>query len=238
MVAPRLPGAFAAPRLVPCIFFSFFLSIPGLAQSQTPPNATTAAAVDAIKIAYQRGDFDTAVSVAERAVADSPNDALLQLWLGRAYGRKAQAATVFSRIPLARKCRTAFERAVALDPSSVDARFDLLSYHMQAPGIAGGDKNVARQQAGEILKLDTVRGHWALAWIAEKDKDAARAESEFRKAFEADASGGRVADTHWRLARFYERAGRKGDAKAELREALKLNPEHAQAKKDLKRLEG
>jgi tetratricopeptide (TPR) repeat protein len=235
---PPVARPTSATLLFLSLLFSFPLRNSASAVDGVALSPATAAAVDAIKIAYQRGDFDTAVSVAERAVADSPNDALLQLWLGRAYGRKAQAATVFSRIPLARKCRTAFERAVALDPSSVDARFDLLSYHMQAPGIAGGDKNVARQQAGEILKLDTVRGHWALAWIAEKDKDAARAESEFRKAFEADASGGRVADTHWRLARFYERAGRKGDAKAELREALKLNPEHAQAKKDLKRLEG
>jgi tetratricopeptide (TPR) repeat protein len=217
---------------------SFLLSIPGPAQSQTPANATPVATVDAIKAAYQRGDFDTAVSVGEKAVADSPKDPLLQLWLGRAYGRKAQAASVFSQIPLAKKCKAAFERAVALDPSSADARFALFSYHMQAPRIAGGDRNVARQQAGEILELDPVRGHWALAWVAEKNKDGARAESEFRKALEADGSGERLADTHWRLARFYERAGRKDDAKVELREALKLNPDHAQAKKDLQRLEG
>lgn len=46
------------------------------------------------------------------------------------------------------------------------------------------------------------------------------------------------ADAHWRLANLYEKLGRGDEAKAELREALRLNPDHASAKKDLKRLDG
>ena len=219
------------------LLLSFLFSVSRRAPGETALGPATSSAVDGIKVAFQKGDFDTAVSLGEKAVAQSPGDAQLQLWLGRAYGRKAQAASALSQMSLARKCRKAFEKAVSLDPSSADARFDLLSFHVQAPAIAGGDKRIARKQADALLSLDPVRGHWGLAWIAERDKDAARAEVEFRKALEADSSGERAADTHWRFARFLERAGRKDEARAELREALKLNPGHPAAKRDLNRLE-
>ncbi|MCM3875575.1 MAG: tetratricopeptide repeat protein [Thermoanaerobaculia bacterium] len=282
--------------------------IPGRALGETALRPAISPAVDAIKLSLQKGDFDTAISVGEKAVAESPGDALLQLWLGRAYGSKAGAASLFSRMSLAKKCRAAFEKAVTLDPTNVDAHFALLDYHLQAPGIAGGDKDVARKQADEILRLDPTRGHLAWGRVWEEAKDQARAEAEYRKAIEAgpkeirgrialasllvtskrvpeareiwlqfaktepdqsywhyalarisvatgeDLTGGvehlraylavpprpdtpTWADAHWRLSNLYEKMDRRDEAKAELREALKLNPDHAPARKDLKRLE-
>ena len=46
------------------------------------------------------------------------------------------------------------------------------------------------------------------------------------------------ADAHWRLALVLEKLGHRDEALAELREALKLNPKHPQATKDLERLGG
>jgi tetratricopeptide (TPR) repeat protein len=46
------------------------------------------------------------------------------------------------------------------------------------------------------------------------------------------------ADAHWRLALVLEKLGKRDEALAELREALKLNPKHEQATKDLDRLGG
>lgn len=284
------------------------LGASGRIHGETAVKQGISPAIDAIKNAIQKGNFDTAVSVGEKATAETPNDALLQLWLGRAYGSKARAASIFSQMSLAKKCRTAFEKAVALDPASVEAHLALFDYHIQAPGIAGGDKGVARKQADEILRLDPVRGHvaWGSFWLDANER--AKAESEYRKAIEADPKEirGRIAlasllvtskrvpeareiwlqfaktepdqsyshyalarisvatgedlaggvehlkaylaippkpdtptwaDAHWRLSNLYEKMGRKDDAKAELREALKLNPDHTAAKKDQKRLE-
>ena len=307
-------------RLAPRLSLTLLLAQPGipgrgvaqtLPRTASAPTATPAAspAVEAIKAALQKGDLDAAVAAGEKAAAESPKDALVELWLGRAYGRKAQAASILSQMSLAKKCRNAFQKAVDLDPANVDARFDLMEFHLEAPGIAGGDKDVAKRQAEEILKLDPVRGHVAWGAVWEEAKELARAEAEYRKAIEADPkqllgrlalsglllSGkraneareiwqlfsktdpdqsywhyalGRIsvvtgedlaggvahfkaylavqpkpdtptwADAHWRLSNLYEKMGKKDDAKAELREALKLNPGHSNAKKDLKRLEG
>src|SRR6266480_4845062 len=82
------------------LWLSFLLSIlifSGRAPAATAISPATSSAVDGIKAAFQKGDLDGAVSIGVKAVAGSPNDALLQLWLGRAYGRKAQAASVFSQ---------------------------------------------------------------------------------------------------------------------------------------------
>ena len=46
------------------------------------------------------------------------------------------------------------------------------------------------------------------------------------------------ADAHWRLALVLEKLGKRDEALTELREALKLNPKHEQATKDLERLGG
>jgi tetratricopeptide (TPR) repeat protein len=46
------------------------------------------------------------------------------------------------------------------------------------------------------------------------------------------------ADAHWRLALVLEKLGHRDEALSELREALKLNPKHPQAAKDLERLGG
>ena len=57
---------------------------------------------------------------------------------------------------------------------------DLGEFYAEAPGIIGGGKDKARQQADALMSLDPAIGHWVLARIAEKEKDPAKAESEYR----------------------------------------------------------
>ena len=132
------------------------------------------------RIALQRGIPEMAVAALEKAVALSPNDSRFHHRLGDAYGRSAQKAGVFSKMGLAGKCRTAYEKAVELDPKNLDARSSLMNYYQQAPGIAGGSKDKALGQAQEIKKLDAARGRQALAsvYAADKKYDLAFAEYE------------------------------------------------------------
>ena len=58
-----------------------------------------------------------------------------------------------------------FERAVALDPESIRARTALVGYYLEAPSIAGGDVEKAKQQAMEIKKRDSLEGCSQLAMI-------------------------------------------------------------------------
>jgi tetratricopeptide (TPR) repeat protein len=133
--------------------------------------------------------WDAAITACEHAVAVNPQSSSYHLWLGRAYGEKADRSAFLSAASLAKKARAAFERAVELDPKNVDARADLGEFYAEAPGIIGGGKDKARQQAGALMPLNPAMGHWVLARIAEKDKDPAAAEREYRAEIEASHSG-------------------------------------------------
>jgi Tfp pilus assembly protein PilF len=78
---------------------------------------------------------------------------------------------------------------VELDPHSWEARSDLAEFYMDAPGLVGGGKDKARQQADALMALNPGVAHWVMAQIAVKEKDAAAAEREYRAAIAASHSG-------------------------------------------------
>jgi tetratricopeptide (TPR) repeat protein len=137
-------------------------------------------------------DWDRGISACERARDLDPHNSLYQLWLGRAYGEKADHAGFLSAAVLAKKVRTAFERAVELDPQNWDARADLAEFYLEAPGIVGGGEDKARAQADAIAPLNPAMAHWIAARIAAKNHDMASAEREYRAAIAANQSLGRV----------------------------------------------
>jgi len=137
-------------------------------------------------------EWDRAISSCERARDLDPQKSLFHLWLGRAYGEKADRAGALSAFGLAKKVRSSFERAVELDPRSWEARTDLAQYYLEAPGIVGGGKDKAHAQADAIQALNPAMAHWVRARIADKGKDSATAEREYREAITASHSGTRA----------------------------------------------
>jgi cytochrome c-type biogenesis protein CcmH/NrfG len=150
-------------------------------------------------------NWDASIAACQKAVAIEPGNSQYHLWLGRAYGEKADHSSFFFATGLARKVRAEFETAVRLDPSNVEAHADLADYYVQAPGILGGGMDKAAAQAQQLVSLDLAEAHLVRAQIAEKDNDLAAAENEFRAAIQA--SGGK-AGTWMDLAQFYRRTNR------------------------------
>jgi tetratricopeptide (TPR) repeat protein len=134
---------------------------------------------------FSLGDWNRGASSCEQAVSLDPKNSRYHLWLGRVYGEKADASGFITAAGLAKKVRTEFEQAVQLDPDSAEARRDLAEFYLEAPGIVGGGQDKARAQAETLAKLDPVKAHWVLGRIAEKRKDPATAEKEYRAAIEA-----------------------------------------------------
>lgn len=155
--------------------------------------------------AYANDKFDDAVKFAKKATQLEPGASVCQLWLGIAYSEKTQSGWFASKLLNARRCRKAFERAVELDSSSIDAREGLIEFHVRAPGVAGGNMETAWAQVEFIMQNDSMRGHLAAAYIYErKDEDTSAAETALLNAVAADTTS---LLAQLRLAGFYTRQG-------------------------------
>jgi Flp pilus assembly protein TadD len=129
-------------------------------------------------------DWNRAESPCRRAIDLDPKNSRYHLWLGRVYGEKADRAGFLSAASLAGKTRDEFQRAVELNPKDNEARTDLAEFYLEAPGIVGGGQDKARAQAKLIGATEPEWEHWVYARIAEKNKDTAAAEREYRQMIE------------------------------------------------------
>jgi len=125
---------------------------------------------------------DAAVKALEKAVKLEDSNAGYHLWLARALGAVAQRANVLRQPFLAKRVKAEFERTVRLDPSNLGGHEGLLQFYLQAPGVMGGSSAKARAEAEAIAKVNPMRGHFARATIANREKDAVSVEREDRAA--------------------------------------------------------
>lgn len=184
-------------------------------EQQVGRSATDAESYNLLCRAYfMSEEWDRGITACERARSLDPQKSLYHLWLGRIYGEKADRAGFLSGLGLAKKVRISFERAVELDPKSWEARTDLAEFYLEAPAIVGGGKDKARAQADGIAPLNSAMAHCVLARIAEKNKDAAGAEREYRAAIAAGHSGTRA---WFDLAYFFFHANRLDEMEQAMR---------------------
>jgi tetratricopeptide (TPR) repeat protein len=156
------------------------------------------------RIAMEERKNDRAADYFETATKLDAKNSTYFLWLGRAYGREAQSANVLRQPGLAKKTRSAWERAIELDPDNLDARTDLIQYYVQAPGFLGGSTQKALDQAEEVRKRNALRGLLELGALYERDKRTADAEKAYL------AASKEKSDRHvgeYRLGVFYQNTG-------------------------------
>jgi tetratricopeptide (TPR) repeat protein len=171
---------------------------------------------------YMQGDFRNATESLEKAVAAEPGNSGYYLWLGRAYGRRAETSSLFTAPGFASKARQYFEKAAQLNPRNLDAQSDLFEYYLEAPGFLGGGLDKAAATAEQIARINPAEGHWALAKLAEKRKEFSSAEDQLRRAIElAPHQVGRLID----LARLLAKQGRMEEADQSLARADAIAPD-------------
>jgi tetratricopeptide (TPR) repeat protein len=143
-------------------------------------SAEAKAAFDCGKAAHNAGNTDEAVRCFERAVALDSRSSLYHMWLGHAYSRQLSSAGFLRKPFIARRSGEAYNMAVTLDPTSVDAAEARLDFFLGAPGIVGGGLDKAQAEATRIATLDAYRGGMAAARIAEHEKRWPEAERQYR----------------------------------------------------------
>src|SRR5215471_19732839 len=133
---------------------------------------------------YGMGDYKKATEALEKAVDLEPENAEYHLWLGRAFGRRAETSSMITAPGFASKARQHFEKAAQLNPRNLEAQSDLFEYYLEAPGFLGGGQEKAALVAAQIARINPAEGHWAEAKLAEKRKEFFKAEQQLRSAIE------------------------------------------------------
>jgi tetratricopeptide (TPR) repeat protein len=152
---------------------------------------------------YLSGDYKKATQAFQSAISADPANSDHYLWLGRAYGRRAEQASPFTAPIYAGKARQNFEKA------------------LEAPGFLGGGLDKAALLMKRIAQLDPVEAHYAQYRLAEKKGDSALAERELRcAAAMAPDQAGRAID----LARFLAKQGRYQESEQFFQSAERASP--------------
>jgi len=102
-------------------------------------------------------NLDQAEEWIEKAVKLAPDNAQAYFIRGRVMGQQASNA-VFSALSYAKKSKASFIKAVELQPTEIDYRIGMMQFYLQAPSIAGGDIEAAKQQVKAIQQLDGKAG--------------------------------------------------------------------------------
>ena len=169
------------------------------------------------------GEYRKATEFLERASALTPGNAECFLWLGRAYGRRAETSNPFSAPGYASKARQMFERAVSLDPTNREAIGDLFDYYLGAPGFLGGGANKAEALAARVAQRDPAEGHYYQAQLDEHRKQYDSAEQHLRTAVElAPRQASRLID----LAKYLANRGKTKESDALFEQAERIAPQN------------
>ena len=133
--------------MIATLMMSYFAAA---AQSDAPPELQLAKATMATNL-------EQAEKHIEKALAKAPHNAEVQFLCGRIMGQQAEDA-ILSALSYAKKSLACLKQAVALQPKNTAYRKGLMSFYLGAPGIAGGDKQLAWQEVEQIAQLNALQG--------------------------------------------------------------------------------
>jgi tetratricopeptide (TPR) repeat protein len=132
------------------------------------------------KAAHAARKTEEAVKAFEKAVELDAGNWLYHMWLGHAYTRHLANVNFIRKASLGKKAGAEYNRAVELAPQNIEAAESRMDFLLNAPGIVGGGVDKALAEARRIRTLSSYRGGFALARIAEKEGEDAKAETEYR----------------------------------------------------------
>jgi len=150
----------------------------------TLPDSTDASAffhLGRLRTKQQR--VDDAIAAFERATALDPKRAGYFSHLAIALSTKLHApGPIAAKAALAPKMQRAFAKSVELDPHHLPGLIGLARFYANAPEIAGGSLERAKQFAQRVHALNPLLGELELAYIAERAEDPATALGHYESA--------------------------------------------------------
>ncbi len=170
-------------------------------------------------IAGYKKDWDTAIDYYEDLVEADDKSANYHFKYGGALGMKALSISKIRAATYIGDIKEHFETAARLDPNHIEARWALVEFYIQLPGIIGGSVKKATQYANELQKLSPVDGYLANGYIAEYDDRPNEAERFYKKAIEVGGSP----TTYEKLTEHYEKNNKPKEAIETANKSLQIH---------------
>ncbi|MBC7440134.1 MAG: hypothetical protein H7250_09145 [Flavobacterium sp.] len=166
--------------------------------SQNPNNLKTIEYLGDIHGNFK--NWDKAIFYYEKLKNAKPNQANYFYKYGGVLGMKAKESNKFVALSMIGNVKSAFEKAISLNPKHIEARWALIELYLQLPGIVGGSERKANRYAEELYKISPVDGYLARGKIAEYFYRYKEAEKHYSSAFRI----GKSSATYQKLADLYK----------------------------------
>jgi tetratricopeptide (TPR) repeat protein len=174
------------------------------------------------RLFLREGNYEKSIDWLNKAVHLDETNSDYHFWLGNAYGMKAQRAGLLKKASAAKNVKKHFEQAVELNPDNIDARMGLLQFYQMAPGIMGGSKDKAKEQAEAIKQRNPHQGHLAFGVIYMMNEEYALAEEQLQAAIAANPDN---TQPHYSLGYLYARQKQFDKATELFEDLLKTHPD-------------
>jgi len=148
-----------------------------------------------VKIIEHLGDISIHLNNLEKAISYyrmliklKPDEANFYYKYGGALGLKSQAGGKWVAIRLIGDMKDSFEKAISLKSNHLEARWALIEYYLQVPGLFGGSEKKAQNYANQLMKFSPVDGYLARGKIDEYYERYKSAEINYLKAIQIGGS--------------------------------------------------
>jgi tetratricopeptide (TPR) repeat protein len=166
---------------------------------QSGPSAAEARNVEC-RVRYTLQQWSAAAKACAEAVRLDSQNSNYHMWLGRALGEQAGAASFLNAYSLGKQSRQEFETAARLGPHNADALSDLGEFYVEAPSVVGGGLDKAESVAEELDRFNPASAAQLRGRIAYARKDYDATEQYYKQAIALSAHPSRAWST---LASFY-----------------------------------
>jgi len=133
-------------------------------------------------IASQNKSWDKSISYYQKLKTLKPTEANYYYKYGGALGMKSLGVSKIKALGMIGEVRSSFEKAIALNPKHIEARWALIELNLQLPAIVGGSESKAIKYSSELRELSPVDGYLSRGHIEEYFKRYAEAEVQYRRA--------------------------------------------------------
>lgn len=126
--------------------------------------------------------WDKAITYYKKLKTLKPTEANYFFKYGGALAMKASEISKIKALGLIGEVRSSFEKAIALNPKHIEARWALIELNLELPGIVGGSESKAIKYSSELRELSPVDGYLSRGHIEEYFKRYSNAEEQYKRA--------------------------------------------------------